>query len=48
MLIFVFCQYTVIILFCVFVIADEVQTAMKGELATREKRIATYVEKYQK
>ena len=29
-------------------ITDEVQSAMKGELDAREKRIATYVEKYQK
>ena len=27
---------------------DEVQSALQGELATREQRIAKYVEKYQK
>ena len=29
-------------------ITDEVQSALQGELAAREKRIAKYVEKYQK
>ena len=29
-------------------ITDEVQSALRGELAAREKRIAKYVEKYQK
>ena len=29
-------------------LTDEVQSAMHGELAAREKRIAKYVEKYQK
>ena len=29
-------------------LTDEVQSAMQGELAAREKRIAKYVEKYQK
>ena len=29
-------------------VADEVQSALQGELAAREQRIAKYVEKYQK
>ena len=32
----------------ILAITDEVQNAMQGELAAREKRIARYVEKYQK